>query len=65
MVRKLIVSCGQGPEDIGIMVTTPGSNIINMLEMKPGPSSDEMATALTTLLHEEQNVKRQKGGGIE
>jgi len=45
------------------MVTTPGSNIINMLEMKPGPSSDEMATALTTLLHEEQDVKRQKGGG--
>lgn len=50
LARRLIVSYGQGPEDIGIMVTTPGSNIINMLEMKPGPSSDEMATALTTLL---------------
>lgn len=48
--QRLIVSCGQAPEDIGIMVTTPGSNIVNMLEMKPGLSSDEISAALTTIL---------------
>ena len=48
--QRLIVSCGQSPEDIGIMVTTPGSNIVNMLEMKPGLSSDEISAALTTIL---------------
>lgn len=48
--QRLIVSCGQGPDDIGIMVTTPGSNIVDMLEMKPKLSSDEISVALTTIL---------------
>ena len=48
--QRLIVSCGQDPEDIGIMVTTAGSNIINMLETKPGATSDEVAAALSTVL---------------
>lgn len=48
--QRLIVSCGRDPEDIGIMVTTPGSDIINILEAKPGASSDEVASALTTIL---------------
>lgn len=46
LAQRLIVSCGRDPEDMGIMVTTAGSNIINMLETKPGPSSEEMAGAL-------------------
>jgi len=50
LAQRLIVSCGRDPEDMGIMVTTAGSNIINMLETKPGPSSEEMAGALTTIL---------------
>ena len=48
--QRLIVSCGSNPEDVGILVTTIGSNIIDMLEIKPGPDSDEIATALTTIL---------------
>lgn len=50
LAQRLIVSCGRDPEDVGIMVTTPGSNIVNMLETKPGASSDEIAAALTTIL---------------
>lgn len=48
--RRLIVSCGRDPEDMGIMVATTGSNILDMLEAKPGASSDELAAALTTIL---------------
>ena len=48
--KRLIVQYGSSPEDIGLLVTTVGSNIINMLESKPGSSSEEIATALTTIL---------------
>ena len=48
--KRLIVPCGSNPDDVGILVTTPGSNIIDMLETKPGPSSDEISAALTTIL---------------
>lgn len=36
LTQRLIVSYRRELEDIGIMVTTAGSNIINMLETKPG-----------------------------
>ena len=48
--QRLIVPYGRNPEDVGILVTTTGSNIIDMLEIKPGPNNDEIAAALTTLL---------------
>ncbi|MEA3253661.1 MAG: hypothetical protein U9Q17_01790 [Chloroflexota bacterium] len=48
--NRLIVSCGLDPDDMGIMVTTPGSEIISMLQSKPGPSPDEIASALTSVL---------------
>ncbi len=48
--KRLIVQYGANPEDIGLLVTTIGSNIIHMLESKPGSSSDEIAAALTSIL---------------
>jgi hypothetical protein len=50
MPKRLIVQYGPNPEDIGLLVTTVGSNIINMLESKPGASSEEISAALTTIL---------------
>ncbi len=48
--HRLFVSCGLDPDDMGILVTTPGSEIISMLQGKPGPSPDEIASALTSIL---------------
>lgn len=48
--QRLVVSFGEDPEDIGILVTTTGSNILDTLEKKPGASPEEIAIALTTLL---------------
>ena len=48
--QRLIVSFGEDPEDIGIMVTTTGSNILDTLGKKPGASTEEIDTALNTLL---------------
>lgn len=48
--QRLIVSFGEDPEDIGILVTTAGSNILDTLEKKPGASPEEIAIALNTLL---------------
>ena len=50
LAERLIVSCGNDPEDMGILVTTAGSNVMGMLEMEVGTSSDELAAALTTIL---------------
>ncbi len=50
LLQRLVVSFGEDPEDIGILVTTTGSNILDTLEKKPGASPEEIATALTTLL---------------
>jgi hypothetical protein len=48
--QRLLVSFGENPEDIGILVTTVGSNIVGTLEKKPEAYPEEIATALTTLL---------------
>jgi len=50
LAERLIVSCGEDPEDMGILVTTAGSNVMGMLETEIGTSSDELAAALTTIL---------------
>jgi len=46
----LLVSYGDNPDDKAIMVTTPGSKIIDMLETKPGPTSGEIEAAITYIL---------------
>ena len=48
--KRLIVQYGSNPEDIGLLVTTVGSNIMSMLESEPGSSAEEITAALTTIL---------------
>ena len=48
--QRLIEPWGRSTEDVGILVTTTGSNIMEMLEVKPRPNGEEIAAALTTLL---------------
>ena len=47
---RLIVRYGVNPDDMAIAITTPGSINIDMLETKPGPTSDEIEAAATYIL---------------
>jgi len=47
--QRLIVKYGANPDDIGLLVTTTGTTAVSMLEIKPGPASDELESALTSL----------------
>ncbi|MFC2034446.1 hypothetical protein ACFLTT_03500 [Chloroflexota bacterium] len=47
---RLIVRYGINPDDMAIIVTTPGSINIDMLENKPGPTSSEIEDAITYIL---------------
>lgn len=48
--NRLIVTYGPNPKDTGLMVTTPGSATVAMLESKPGPSATELESALSHVL---------------
>jgi hypothetical protein len=47
---RMIVEYGPGPEDLGILVTTPGTAVMPFLEAPPGPSSSELEAALARIL---------------
>lgn len=47
---RLIVRYGRDPDDLGIAVTTPGSICLDGLEGELGPSSADLASALTHIL---------------
>ena len=47
--QRLIVRYGDSPDDTGLLVTTPGSTAVGMLESIPGPTSSELESALTSL----------------
>jgi len=47
--QRLIVRYGANPDDVGLLVTTTGTAAVSMLEMKPGPTSTELESALTYL----------------
>lgn len=47
---RLIVRYGLNPDDMAIAVTTAGSINIDMLETKPGPTSEEIEAAATYIL---------------
>lgn len=48
--QRLIVRYGDNPDDIGLLLTTPGTVATSMLESTPGPTASELETALTSLL---------------
>jgi len=47
---RLIVRYGLNPDNVALAVTTPGSINVDMLEDKPGPTSDEIGAAVTYIL---------------
>jgi hypothetical protein len=47
--QRLIARYGGGPEDIGLLISTIGTAAVSMLEAKPGATSDELESALTSL----------------
>jgi len=47
---RLIVRYGPEAEDMAIAVTTPGSINLDMLENRPGPTADEIESAITYIL---------------
>jgi len=48
--RRLIVKYGNAPEDIGLMVATPGSAAISMFQSKPPATAAGVESALSFLL---------------
>ncbi len=48
--QRLIARYGAGPEDIGLLISTIGSNAAGMLESKPGATPAGLESALTSLL---------------
>lgn len=47
--RRLIARYGDDPEDIGLLISTIGSAATGMLATKPGATSNELESALTSL----------------
>ena len=47
--QRLIVQYGASPDDIGLLVTTTGTTAVGMLESRPGPTSAELESSLTSL----------------
>lgn len=47
---RLIVTYGRGPEDVGILVSTPGTAAFQFLDEPPGESSAELEWGLTKIL---------------
>ena len=48
--QRLIARYGASPEDIGLLISTIGSNASGMLDSKPGATPAELESALTSLL---------------
>ena len=48
--RRLIVKYGAAADDMGLLIATPGSAAMEMLESKPGPTIGEIEVAITSLL---------------
>ena len=49
--HRLIVRYGANPDDMGILLTTPGTVAVSMLDSTPGPTATELESALTSLLN--------------
>jgi hypothetical protein len=44
---RLVVSCGGASDEVGLVVSSPGTAALTLLEYPPGASMDEIAVALT------------------
>jgi hypothetical protein len=48
--QRMIVDYGPNPEDVGILVVTPGGAVMRLLDAPPGSSSSEMEATLARVL---------------
>ena len=48
--KRLIVKHGSKPEDVGLLLATPGSAVAGMVESKPNPTAGDLEAALTLAL---------------
>ena len=48
--KRLVVKYGSNSEDLGLLITTPGSTIINLLESKPGSAPADVESTISSLL---------------
>jgi hypothetical protein len=48
--KRLIVKHGAKPEDVGLLVTTPGSAVAGMVTSKPDSSEDDLEAAVSLVL---------------
>jgi hypothetical protein len=48
--RRLVVKYGPSPRDLGLLVATPGSAVIDVLGSKPGSAPADIESALSSLL---------------
>jgi hypothetical protein len=48
--QRLIVRYGASPDDIGLLLSTIGTTATGMLKLRPGPTPEELESALTSLL---------------
>ncbi len=55
---RLITHYGASDQDVGILVITPGSVVVQRLENRPGPEPQQLETALSKLLVGELNAAR-------
>lgn len=70
MDDRLVVFCGKGREDVGLLVSTPGTAALSLLDYPPGETLDELAVALTQLAVASLRVARkvevhERAGRIE
>jgi len=50
LADRMIVDFGPDPEDVGLLVNTPGTTVLPLLDPPPGPSSAELEAALARVL---------------
>jgi hypothetical protein len=48
--KRLIVKHGSNPDDMGLLVTTPGSAVAGIVTTKSGATEEDLETALTLVL---------------
>lgn len=66
---RMIVEFGPGPDDVGILVSTPGTTAVQFPDGPPGASSSDLESALTRILVGSLDVARtvqvsQDGGRV-
>jgi hypothetical protein len=61
MDDRLVVSFGDGPDDVGVLVVAPGSAALGLLQSPPGATMDEVSVAVTQVAVSSLRIARSIG----